>query len=121
MEKEDEAMRGFSRSPFTQWILKKVKPRNFNPPMLEKLQGKSDPISYLLQFKQRISLKEITEGLTCKQFSTTFTERALSWFSQLLEGSIQSFEQFGKIFLEQYMSNYPQKKDDGKPASRVEV
>ena len=55
-------------------------------------------------------LRRNTEGLTCKLFSTTFTERALSWFSQLPEGLIQSFEQFGKIFLERYKNNYPQKK-----------
>ncbi len=50
----------------------------------------------------------MTEGLTCKLFATTFTERALNWFSQLPEGSIQNFEQFGKMFLEQYKGNCPQ-------------
>ena len=92
MDKAEEAMRGILRSPFAQWILKEVKPRNFNPPILENFQGKSNLISHLLQFKQTVSLEEITEGLMCKLFSTTFTKRALSWFSQLLEGSIQSFK-----------------------------
>ena len=50
-DKAEEAMRGISKSPFTQWIMRKVKPKTFNPPMLEKFQGKSDPISHLLQFK----------------------------------------------------------------------
>ena len=50
----------------------------------------------------------MTEGLTCKLFTTTFTERALNWFSQLLEGSIQSFKQFGRMFLEKYKGNCPQ-------------
>ena len=63
MDKAEEAMKGISRSLFAQWIVKEVKPRNFNPPMLEKFQGKSDPVSHLLQFKQRISLEEITKGL----------------------------------------------------------
>ena len=39
----------------------------------------------------------------------TFTEQALSWFSQLPKGSIQSFEQFSRIFLEQYKSKCSQK------------
>ena len=51
MDKVEEAMRGISRSLFAQWIVKEIKPRNFNPPMLEKFQGKSDLVSYLLQFK----------------------------------------------------------------------
>ena len=74
MDKEEEAMKGILRSPFVQWIMKDVKPRNFNPPILEKFQGKSNTISHLLQFKQRTSLGEITEGLMCKLFWTTFTE-----------------------------------------------
>ena len=108
MNKAEEAMRGISTSLFAQWIVRKVKLKSFNPPMLEKFQGKFDPISHLLQFKQKTSLEEITEGLTCKLFATTFTERALNWFSQLLEGSIQSFERFSRMFLEQYKSNCPQ-------------
>ena len=51
MDKAEEAMRGISKSPFAQWIVIEVKPKRFNPPMLEKFQGKSDPISHLLQFK----------------------------------------------------------------------
>ena len=109
MDKAEEAMRGILKSLFVEWIVRKVKLRSFNPPMLEKFQGRSDPISYLLQFKQKTSLEEINEGLTCKLFATTFTERALTWFSQLSECSIQSFKQFGRIFLEQYKSNFPQR------------
>ena len=109
MDKAEEAMRGISRLPFAQWIVKEVKPKSFNPPMLEKFQGKFDPVSHLLQFKKKTSLEEMNEGLTCKLFATTFTKRALYWFSQLPEGSIQSFEQFGKMFLEQYKNNCPQK------------
>ena len=36
MDKVEEAMRGISRSPFSQWIMKEVKPRNLSPSMLEK-------------------------------------------------------------------------------------
>ena len=100
MDKAEKAMRGISKSSVAQWIMKEVKPKNFNPPMLEKFQGKSYPISHLLQFKQRTSLEEIPEGLTCKLFSTTFTKQALNWFNQLPKGSIQNFEQFGRMFLE---------------------
>ena len=88
MDKAKEAMRGISRSPFTQWIMKEVKLKRFNTPMLEKFQEKSDPVSHLLQFKQKTSLEEISEGLTCKLVATTFTEQALNWFSQLPKGSI---------------------------------
>ena len=78
MDKAEEAMRGISKSPFAQWIVREVKPKSLNPPMLEKFQGKSDPISHLLQFKQKTSLEDISEGFTCKLFATTFIERALN-------------------------------------------
>ena len=51
IDKVEEATRGISKSPFTQWIVREVKPKGFNLPMLEKFQGKSDPISHLLRFK----------------------------------------------------------------------
>ena len=83
MDKAVEAMREISKSPFALWIMIEVKPKRFSPPVLDKFNEKFDPVSHLLHFKQIISLEEVTEGLTCKLFSTTFTKRALSWFSQL--------------------------------------
>ena len=38
-DKAEEALRGISKSPFAQWIMREVKPRSFNPFMLEKFQG----------------------------------------------------------------------------------
>ena len=101
-DKALEVMRGISKSPFALWIVQEVKPKEFNPSALEKFNGKSDLVAHLLKFKQRISLEKIIKGLTCKLFSTNFTGRALSWFSQFPEGLVPSFKQFGKVFLEQY-------------------
>ena len=63
---------------------------------------------HLLYFKQRMSLEGILEALTRKLLATNFIGKALSWFSQLPEGLIRSFESFGKNVLEQYHSNHPQ-------------
>ena len=46
-DKAEEAMRGISKSPFAQWIVEEVKPKTFNAPVLDKFQGKTDPISHL--------------------------------------------------------------------------
>ena len=81
IDKALEAIRGISKSPFTSWIIQEVKPKEFNPPILDKFDRKADPVAHLLQFKQRISLEEITEVLICKLFLTNCTVRALSWFS----------------------------------------
>ena len=107
MDKVVEVMKGISNSPFAPWIMTEVLPKRFSPPVLDKFDAKSDPVSHLLYFKQRISLENVTEGLTCKLFSMTFTGQALSWFSQLPKGSVQSFEQLDIMFLEQYRNNFP--------------
>ena len=73
MDKAMEEMREISKSPFASWIIREVKPKEFNPPILDNFDKKADPIAHLLHFKQRISLEEVTEGLVCKLFSTTFT------------------------------------------------
>ena len=61
-------MRGITRSPFANWIEKEEKTKDFNPHMLEKYEGKGDPMAYLLYFKQMMSLEVIFEALTCKMF-----------------------------------------------------
>ena len=65
MDKATKAMREISKSPFASWIIQEMKPKEFNPPVLDKFDGKVDPITHLLHFRQRISLEEVTKGLTC--------------------------------------------------------
>ena len=36
MDKAEEAIRGISKLSFAQWIVREVKPKSFNPPILEK-------------------------------------------------------------------------------------
>ena len=83
-----EAMKGLSKSLFTLWIIQKFKSKEFSPPTLETFDKNADPVAHKLQFKERISLEEVTEGLICKLFSMNFTRRALSWFSQIPKGSV---------------------------------
>ena len=71
-------MRGITKFLFSEWIDKEEKPRDFNPPILVKYEGKRDPMVHMLHFKQRMSLERISKALTCKLFATTFTRKALS-------------------------------------------
>ena len=105
-----DATKGITNSSFAQWIEKEEKPKDFNPPIPEKYEGRGNPIVQLLHFKQRMSLKRILEALTNKLFVIVFIGKALSWFSQLPKGSISIFTGFNKKFLEQYHSNRPQQK-----------
>ena len=104
------SIKGITKSPFASWIDREEKLKDFNLPMLEKYKGKGDLMSHLLHFKLRMSLNVVFEALTCNLFATTLFKKALSWFSQLPKGSIQSFEYFGRTFLEQYHKNRSQQK-----------
>ena len=46
-----KVMKGISKSPFVSWIIREVKPRELNSPILDKFDEKMDPITHFLQFK----------------------------------------------------------------------
>ena len=71
-------MEGIVKIPFAAWIEKEERPKDFNPPALEKYEGKGDLMAYLLHFKQRMSIERVSEALNCKSFASTLTGKALS-------------------------------------------
>lgn len=103
-----DAMEGIVKTSFTCEIEKEERPKDFNPPALDKYEGVGDPLAYLLYYKQRMSMERVIEALNCKLFATTLSGKALSWFCQLPEGSITNFTSFGRKFLEQYHNYHPQ-------------
>ena len=94
------AMEGIVKIPFTPWIEKEEWPKDFNPPKMEKYEGKGDSMAHLLYLKQRMLMEKVSEALNYKLFATTLKGKALSWFCQLPEGSISNFATFGRKFLE---------------------
>ncbi|XP_062118538.1 uncharacterized protein LOC133832178 [Humulus lupulus] len=52
-----------------------------------------------------MALEAKNEAIKCKVFSTTFSGPALLWFSQLKPGSVNSFGDLYKAFLQQYNAN----------------
>ncbi|XP_062104163.1 uncharacterized protein LOC133815325 [Humulus lupulus] len=52
-----------------------------------------------------MALEANNEAIQCKVFSTTFSGPALLWFRQLKPGSVSSFGDLRKAFLQQYSAN----------------
>ena len=50
------------------------------------------------------------EAILCRVFSTTVVGPALAWFRQLLEKSVNSFEDLCTQYIKQYNSNRQQQK-----------
>jgi len=102
VEKVIEATR---RTPFTSRI-SKLRIRDFRDFKLPGYNGKGDPKEYLTSFQViagRVPLEPHEEdaGL-CKLFSESLSGPALTWFTQLEEGSIDNFKQLSTAFIKQY-------------------
>ncbi|XP_062119130.1 uncharacterized protein LOC133832864 [Humulus lupulus] len=101
----DLVSRTTEKSPFSEWIQNEPKPRDFLIPSLPAFNGKGDPLNHLFQFQQKMALEANNEAIQCKVFSTTFSGPALLWFQQLKPGSLNSFSDLRRTFLQQYSVN----------------
>ncbi|XP_062099702.1 uncharacterized protein LOC133805534 [Humulus lupulus] len=101
----DLVSRTTEKSPFSEWIQNDPKPRDFVIPFLPTFNGKGDPLNHLFQFQQKMALEANNEAIQCKVFSTTFSGPALLWFRQLKPGSLNSFSDLRRTFLQQYSAN----------------
>ncbi|XP_062088969.1 uncharacterized protein LOC133795534 [Humulus lupulus] len=101
----DLVSRTTEKSPFSEWIQNEPKPRDFIIPSLPAFNGKGDPLNHLFQFQQKMALEANNEAIQCKVFSTTFSGPALLWFRQLKPGSLNSFSDLRRTFLQQYSVN----------------
>ena len=99
------ATRGVRRSPFTEWIVEELKPKDFVVPNFKQFNGKSDLVDHIFNFQQKMALEMRNEVVLCKIFSTTLTGPALAWFGQLPEKSVDSFEELCTQFIKQYNNN----------------
>ena len=73
-------MEGITKTPFAPEIERKERPKDFNPPALDKYEGNRDSMAHLLHYKQRMSMERVSKALNCKLFATTLSGKALSWF-----------------------------------------
>ena len=104
------ATRGVNRSPFTEWIIDELKPKDFVVPSFKQFDGKSDPVDHIFNFQQKMALETRNEVILCKVFSTTLIGPTLAWLRQLTEKSVNNFEDLCTQFIKQYNSNRQQQK-----------
>ena len=66
--------------------------------------GVEDPEAHLTTFHTQMMLSG-SDAVYCKMFVSTLQGTALEWFVSLPTGDITNFQQFSKIFVEQYIVN----------------
>jgi len=64
-----------------------------------------DPEAHLTAFHTQMMLSGGSDVVYCKMFMSTLQGTALEWFVSLPTGYITNFQQFSKLFVEQYIVN----------------
>ena len=101
----DRVIEATRRTPFTSRI---SRPRicEFQDFKLPSYNGKGDPKEHLTSFQviaERVPLEPHEEDVgLCKLFSENLSGPALTWFTQLEEGSIDNFKQLSTAFIKRY-------------------
>jgi len=67
--------------------------------------GVEDPEAHLTTFHTQMMLSGGSDAVYCKLFMSTLSGIALEWFVSLRDGHFTSFQQFSKLFREQYIVN----------------
>ncbi|XP_016178873.1 uncharacterized protein LOC107621359 [Arachis ipaensis] len=77
--------------------------KNFTLPItLTPYKGIGDPKVHVTKFKSIIFLNSDSDSILCRSFPTFLDGAALLWFSNLPTGSITSFDEFAKMFINHF-------------------
>ncbi|XP_026377998.1 uncharacterized protein LOC113272368 [Papaver somniferum] len=101
-----EATEEAERSPFSHEILQAPFPTKFTLPIFSSIfDGTRNAIQHMKSYNLTLLQWLQYKAVMCKYFPMSLTREALSWFDNLHEGSITSFAQLQRLFLENYISN----------------
>lgn len=76
-----------------------------SPARIPKYEGKGDPAKHLNNHKTQMSLRGALPTLKCKAFHLTLTRAAEIGYIRIFAGSIRSWPNLKKAFLNQYLSS----------------
>uniref|UniRef100_A0A2N9HYA4 Reverse transcriptase/retrotransposon-derived protein RNase H-like domain-containing protein n=1 Tax=Fagus sylvatica TaxID=28930 RepID=A0A2N9HYA4_FAGSY len=92
-----------SESPFTKRIDEYPLPAKFKVPQLETFDGFKDPLDYLDSFRTVMRLQGVSDEIKCRAFPTNLRGSARTWFNQLETGSIDTFTQLSRAFIDNFI------------------
>ena len=92
-----------SESPFTKRVDEYPFPAKFKVPQLETFDGLKDPLDYLDSFRTVMHLQGVSDEIMCRAFPTNLRGSARVWFNQLETGSIDTFAQLSRVFIDNFI------------------
>jgi len=90
--------------PFSQSIMDELVPSHYITPKIVFTRVKN-PENHLTTFNAQLIVTGGTNAIQYKMFMHTFIGTTLQWFNGLPDGHITSFEQFSRLFREQFSIN----------------
>ena len=94
-----------SKSPFTRGIEKAKLPRRFHQPTFTMYNGRTDPVKYVSQFKQKMAVHSQDEALLCRVFSSSLGPMPMRWFDGLKMNSISSFKKLTQSLCSRFITS----------------
>ncbi|XP_015969629.1 uncharacterized protein LOC107493067 [Arachis duranensis] len=93
-------------NPFSEEIMSFKMPMNFTLPMtLSPYKGIRDPKIHVTKFESMMFLNSDSDPILCRSFPAFLDGAALLWFSNLPAGSISSFDEFTKLFINHFAAS----------------
>ena len=92
-----------SESPFTKKVDDYPLPTKFKVPQLENFNGLKDPLDYLDSFRTVMRLQGVLDEIMCRAFPTNLRGLVRVWFNQLEIGSIDTFAQLSRAFIDNFI------------------
>ncbi len=92
-----------SESPFTKRVDDYPLLVKFKVPQLENFDGLRDPLDYLDSFRIVMQLQGVSDEIMCHAFPTNLRGSARVWFNQLETGSIDTFAQLSRAFIDNFI------------------
>jgi len=93
--------------PLARRVIEEVVPPHFLIPKVTPFTGKGDPESHLKAFRAQMLISGGNDALRCKMFVGTLTGTTLKWFSKIPNGSITTFSDFSRLFMDRFSVNRP--------------
>jgi hypothetical protein len=72
---------------------------------LPSFDGKTDPLEHLMAVGTQTAIINAPEHLKCKLLARTFKDAALRWYMNLPKNSIESYADFHKKFIHQFVGS----------------
>lgn len=89
--------------PYTQALLDQTLTGELKVLKIVPYEGKTDLYDHLDNFRYAMEAKGANEATRCRVFPMTLKGPAINWFKKLPSGSISSFADLAKVFLNQHM------------------